>query len=393
MHLLEAYALQCGAKIDKSFIYESYFPMPVEKFITFQAQSKMDAKDYDYWQDVLNMIAPVLSKAGIHILQVGGRNEFGYQRTIDIRGQTNFHQLAYVLRRSLLHLGPDSLGVHIASHFDVPIVGLYSVSMKEVSGPHFGNQDKQIIFECYRRVGNKKASFAAQESPKSINSVKPEEVAAAVFKLLGIEFEIPIETVHVGSRYSFRVVRELIPNQPIMLPQPDAPVEIRYDLSPNDTILGHHLSYLKKAVILTDRAIRLDLLQRFKPNIATLVYRITENDDIDFVAKVVSLGINVILVSELSEEILAPKKIKFYEYGKIHPLPKPKPADVEELRKNVENLYFRSSKIIASGQHSFGSHAHVLADKHLQNDHEYIKVIDSPKFWDDLDFYTIVRKK
>jgi hypothetical protein len=40
----------------------------------------------------------------------------------------------------------------------------------------------------------------------------------------------------------------------------------------------------------------------------------------------------------------------------------------------------------------YSSHAHLDGEIEMQNDHEYVKVIDTPKFWNDLDFYTIVKK-
>ena len=71
-HLLEKYALQTGSKIGKPFVYETFFPIPFEKFITFQAQSiKFPSKEYDYIQDVIDFIAPILEKSNIKIIQLG----------------------------------------------------------------------------------------------------------------------------------------------------------------------------------------------------------------------------------------------------------------------------------------------------------------------------------
>ena len=35
MHLVEQYALACGAKIDKPYIYEKFAPLPFNNYITF----------------------------------------------------------------------------------------------------------------------------------------------------------------------------------------------------------------------------------------------------------------------------------------------------------------------------------------------------------------------
>ena len=54
MHLVEQYALACGAKIDKPYIYEKFAPLPFNNYITFSPYSK-PAKNYDYWREVLSV--------------------------------------------------------------------------------------------------------------------------------------------------------------------------------------------------------------------------------------------------------------------------------------------------------------------------------------------------
>lgn len=392
MRLLDAYALNCGAKIDKPFIYESYFPLPFDKFVTFQAQTPMDSRNYAYWQDVIDMVNPVLSTRGIALLQVGLPNEMTYQRVIDIRGQTNYHQLAYLLRRSLLHFGPDSFGVHLSTSFDVPVVALYSCSLTEVAGPHFGSKEKQTLFKAYERVGNKKASCAPQENPKSINFIKSEEVANAIFKLLGIDSTVPFETVYTGNRYTNQVIRELIPNSPNLMPMPEQPIEIRTDLAYEEKLLVHHLNYWQKVVLVADKPLPIALLKAFKPHIAVVAYHVKEDDSPEFAQQVVQAGIPLVLLSRLPDEELQKKKIKYYEFGVINRISEPTPAKVEELRKDIGNLFFRSCKLIASQGNVYGSYADLEKNIPLQNDFEYRRVTDSPKFWQDLDFFTIVKK-
>jgi hypothetical protein len=54
-HLLETYSLQTGAKISKPFIIKNFYPVP-EKYITIHNSSGMGAKNYDYFQDVIDEI-------------------------------------------------------------------------------------------------------------------------------------------------------------------------------------------------------------------------------------------------------------------------------------------------------------------------------------------------
>ncbi len=392
MHLLETYSLATGGKIDKPFIYTTFFPLPVERYITFQAQSKFNSKNYDFWQDVLNILYPILESVGIKIVQVGSQNEYPYQYVIDLKGRTDIHQLAYVIQNSLLHLGPDSLGIHISSFFDIPIVGLYSCSPRAISGPYFGTCDKQIIFEGYKRTKNGKPSYAAEEAPKSINTINPEEIAGAVLKLLGIDRSIPFETVYIGSKYSHNILRELVPNCNIQVQGPSNIVtEVRMDLEYNEQFLFKQLQTTRCAIV-TDKPISLDKLKPFRPNIAAIVYEIKDNDDPAFAAEARKFGVPMILVSSLSQELINEKKNSYYEIGKINKFESPDPEIVDKLKSIMPNLYFKANKILASNNQFYMTNAARVTNQPITNDFEYYKAHDVPEFWNNLAFFACVQK-
>ena len=145
MHLIETYALNCGLKIDEPFIYDKYCPIPFEKYISFQPYSKYDAKSYDYWQEVINQIFPKLQAENIHIIQIGGKDEKPIDNCYHLQGKTSISQAAYIIKNSIIHLGVDSFGVHIASHYDKKIIALYSNSRPENAGPYFKKKSKYKI--------------------------------------------------------------------------------------------------------------------------------------------------------------------------------------------------------------------------------------------------------
>ena len=390
MHLIERYSLSTGSKINKPYIYETYFPIPFSKYITFQAQSKFESKDYQYWQDCLDFLTPVLEKLGIYILQIGGPNERVCKRVVDLRGQTTLNQLAYIMKGSMLHIGPDSLGVHLASIYNIPIVGLYSIIQASVAGPYFGDKSKQILIESFKRIGNGKPSYSQQENPKSINLIKPEEIANSAFQLLNIDFSIPFETIYTGNRYSQNILREMIPNANIVVNNPDQPIEIRMDLHYDETILAHHLSYLKKAVIITNKPIQIKLLNYFKSNILSVVYKITKNDNPEFVKELIFNGLPVILISSLLEEQLNIKKLSYYEYGNINRIFSPTIEQINNIKKHIGNLYFKSCKYIGNNDKVYPSHASIEVNQTITKDNEFFPIIDSEKFWQDLEFFTII---
>jgi hypothetical protein len=392
MHLIQVYATSSGSKIGQPFIYTTYFPLGgINKYITFQAQSKYNSKNYDLFQDVINILFPVLEKHGIKILQVGGPNEFNYQYCVNLVGKTDIHQLSYVIKNSQLHLGPDSLGIHLASYFNVPIVGLYSCSSVANSGPYWGDRSKHVLFEGFKNVKNKKPSYSAEEFPKSINTIKPEEIAKAVFKLLNIEQNVPFETIHIGEKYSQMILREMVPNANLPVLEDRRPIEVRMDLNFNESILERQLQ-VSSCAIVTNKRVSLDLLQKYKGHVAAVVYEIDKNDDPSFAHEVRALGLNLLLISYLSNDDIREKKINYYDLGLINKMPEPPLDLVEKLKSDMPKLYFKSNKIISSNGQFFMTDAARVTNQPITNDWEYFKAQDIPEFWRNLPFMTIVSK-
>ena len=185
MHLIETYALNCGLKIDKPYIYEKYCPIPFDDYISFQPCSKYESKSYDLWQEVINQIAPKLIEKNIHIVQIGGKDEKPLENCYHLQGKTNINQAAYIIKRSIMHFGADSFGIHVASNYDKPIVALYSNSRPENAGPYFNSNGKIKIFEIDKK--DRKPSYSAQESPKTINEIDPIQVANSILSILNLD--------------------------------------------------------------------------------------------------------------------------------------------------------------------------------------------------------------
>ena len=115
MHKIETFALNCGAKIGTPYIYTTFFPLPVEKYITFHSDSKYNSKNYSYWQDVINILTPALKQNGIDIIQIGKATDRQFSNCASIKGNTDLSQLAFVIQNSLLHFGVESLPISMAS--------------------------------------------------------------------------------------------------------------------------------------------------------------------------------------------------------------------------------------------------------------------------------------
>jgi hypothetical protein len=381
MRLLDTYATNTGSKIDKPFIYTKYFPLPLEKYITIQSQTPYESRNYSYWQEVINLIHPYLSKLNIHIIQVGIKDEKPLNGTINLLGQTTLNQLAYIIESAKLHLGGDSLCVHLASTFDLPIVSLYSISNPNVAGPHFGNKNKHILLKGYERIGNKKPSYSQVESPKSIDTIKPEEIAESVLKLLDIEYTKMPETVFLGTDFNVKSF-EIVPDG--LLDLNSIPIEnpiIRLDYCFNQESFESIISQ-RKSMIFTNKPIKKEIIQKYKQNINQLIYIIEEDNDVNFIKLLKSNSINYALLSFLPKEILNKFKIDYMDYNLI--ISKEHKTKEHTKITQVDNLYYSSSRTLYSSKGKSIS-------KYDWLNGSGNKVVDDVDFWKEADNFYIFK--
>jgi hypothetical protein len=381
MRLLDTYATNTGSKIDRPFIYTKFFPLPQEKFITFQAQTPYDSRNYSYWQEVINLIHPYLIKNNIHILQVGTKDEKSFNGAASLLGQTSINQLGYIIENAVLHFGADSLCVHLASYFDKPIVALYSISNPNVAGPHFGDKSKHVLLKGYERVGNKKPSYSQIENPKSIDTIKPEEIAENILNLLDIKHSKLPETIYFGIDYNVKSL-EVIPEQNLNIDS--IPVEnpiIRMDYNFDENVFEKIVA-LKKSIVFTDKPIKKNLINKYKANISQLIYIIDENNDVNFVKTLKNNSINYTLLSFLDEEVLNKYKLDYMDYNLI--VNRKHKTKEETNIKDVDNLYYKSSRLIYSAKGQFISRYDWI---HGNGN----RVVDNPDFWKEADNFYIFR--
>lgn len=346
MHLIERYATACGVKIHKPYIYEVFFPLNVDKYITFQPFSKYSSKNYDYWEEVITIIHPFLQKENISIVQIGSKEDKPINNTINLCGQTKISQAAYIIKNGLMHLGADSFASHIASGYGKKIVALYSNNNINNVKPYWTKPEDMILLEPKT---NKKPQYSVNEIPKSINNIKPEIIAESILKLLNIKFNSLPNTIHIGPEYLHKTL-EIIPDKPLNPAQIGIDnIIVRMDYCFNEQILEFYLQN-KKCIIFTNKPINENLLKRYKSNIPQLIYLIEENNDPIFPKILKNNAINTVYISYLPEEKLNPLKLIYMDYGLI--IKKDLPKDKINF---TNNTYFKSSRIILCSEGQFNT--------------------------------------
>lgn len=385
MHLLDAYALNCGLKINKPFIYEKYSPVSYDNYIVLDILDKAESKTYPYWQEVLFLLQEYLEKKSIKIIQIGDKNEMPLADTVFVQ-DLNINQKAFVIKNALLYLGVDSVCMHIASSYDKPIVAIYSNSNPKNTGPYFNVSNQPLIIESPKI----KPSFSDMENPKTVNKIKPEEIAKAVLKKLNIKSSISRNTVYTGNGFHASVA-EMVPDNLIDVKSLNIPfINVRMDYLFNEEVLEEQLK-ISKCAILTDKPINLNIYKKYKQNIYKIYLIINKSTDFKHLEALYNSNIDFQMVSFEDQDTVNRFKINTLDYGIIAEVPRDKDIAVLNDLKKYKNLKFRSNKLILARGKAYPSFCHYKKDISYLNNNLETKdfIYDDDDFANDLEYYSI----
>jgi hypothetical protein len=371
MHLLEKYSLNCGInpnKLKSPYIYTSYFPIDVKKYIVVHASSGMPAKNYSYYQDVIDFIFKKINKLGYEIIQIGGSEDPILNKCINYQGKTNIHQTAFILKGASLLIANDSFSTHMASSFGIPSVSLYSVIQPEVAGPYWKN-GKQ--FTIMAPLNGKKPKYAAQDPEMVINKIKPEEVIRKIQLALpeiDLSDECKVDSLFFGKNYS-KIVLEFVPDQLIEIDKgKEIPLNIRFDYLKSDTIKDENLHSALINIASRNCSIVTSLpfdfkkirIEEAKQNISSFIFHIEKkysskiDESIDFINEAIKIGLNphvALIKDDFSEDEINDLKFKFLDVRPINLLDQTSwsKSITEEINNKINDLtMFKSSRIIYS---------------------------------------------
>lgn len=367
MHILEQYAVNCGAKISKPYISPVYFPLPFEKYICLHAGSGMESKNYDFYDEVVDLIHPFLEENNIKIVQIGGEKEKKIDKCYHALGSSK-RQMAYIISNSLLCFGNDTMSIHFASYFNKKIVCASSVLFESCFYPYWSNKKDYSIINSHRN--NKKPSFSAQEKPKSINLIEPEKIAIEVLKHLNIKNDLnKIHTIYLGENFYNSIVHH-IPDH-LVNPSPNVKnLNIRMDLFFNESALVEQLK-LTPAIITTNKPIKIEILQALKNRIYGINYYIDENHDPQFVLDIKNLNIKFNLYSFMNQQELNKYKIQYMDLGLIQSIT----FDIKDIEEKVNKykhhkLYYKSNHIyLSKGNVYLSEHDYLKGTNSIKNIH------------------------
>lgn len=393
MHVLESYALQNDLKIDKASVYEKYFPLAVDKFITIDTSNLgTPALTYDHWQLVVDIIQPKLEEKGIKIVQLGDKDCIPLRQCYMALGQCNFNQKAYVLSKSLAHACPNNESSHLASVYNKKSVVLFSNNCYPSQFiPYWTEKDN---LEILKPRSSSKPSFNPNESPKSINNIKPEDVAKKILNFAGIQTFAPeFETIKIGNSFHRPRIESTLTHLLDTKKFGVSSLIIRMDLNFNEETLSKQLESCECSVI-TNRPLSDEILNRYHKKIVELVYYIEDDNDPSFVKKIKEKSITYLLRSRKDKEKTSDFKLDYLDYGLVNQIPTRSKNDFEEL-KGIENLHYKSTHFIIHDNKFYPSTAAYLrgAQGGASMHHDPQPIIDDPLFWEEEEHFHFLQKK
>jgi hypothetical protein len=213
-------------------------------------------------------------------------------------------QAAHIIQNSIGHVGVDSIYCNFAGQFCVPLVGIYSHTNLQNTQPWKLVASKTKFLSSVKE--GEKPSYDPNETPQTINTIFPEEIAKNILAVLKIKSKIKFKTLLIGERYGYECV-DIVPTLPCKIQANQ--INVRMDIFHNEDNLKDVVSRNVVEVTLSN-PISDEILNSRR---ISLINYLSQTFDAAFVAKVKSLGIHINLLC-VCPESLAQQRLEFFDY-------------------------------------------------------------------------------
>lgn len=388
MHILESHASYDNLKIDLPQIYEKYYPVNAERYITIDTSSAKNQENYDFWKIAMDMAKTFLISKNISIIQIGEKEDLALGDVEDLLGKLDVNQKAYVLKNSLLHIGNNNISAHIASFLNVKCLTLFNNDFIDQSKPYWS---KDSFFVGLTPERDTLPSQISNE--KEINKICPEDISEKIINLLGGNFKKDFKTLKIGNLFMKRKIESsmssLIPN---IQNYGIESLICRMDYEFNEKVLVNQLQ-LCKCSIVTTKPINLKILKLFRHNILEILYVIEEDNDSSFVESVNKMGIKIGLNTYLSEKEINKYKINYLDLPQNINIVKTK-ALKDINKESLDKVFYKSNKFILHDGKIYPSKSALNRNQSCENfNPPFFPTYNEDDFWREIDYLYLVEKK
>lgn len=381
MHFVQNMSNCLGLESKKPFIQESFFPVTPEKYITICTENHQ-SKQWDHFQEYIDLIKPILHRDNIQIIEIGS-NKIQLQKIISLKNVTSANQWSFIIKNSLCHIGPENFMSSLAAFYHVPSVSLFSNTTSNYSSPNWaGTEYKTHAIEVASK--NKTASFSATETPKTINQISAEEVAAQTLSCLSIKNDFSkYDVFYIGPAYhmaNLEIIPDFIPEPNFF---PSSLLNIRLDYHFNTEPLPHFANDRRLSLI-SDREMPIEKLHPIKQNINNIFLQVDESFDIKYVKDLKARGFKVELVIKENADVNN-TRLNFFDW-KLSETPKSHKKSIDNQDKICDTTRYKSSKMIFSKKGQFSSK--FCFDKNISI-HQDQMIVNEDKFWQSSHHYKL----
>lgn len=383
-HLIEEYAKNLGCKIGQPHLHPHFYPVLSDKYITFHTNDqKVAAKHYDHWGIVFSLIKDYLSQHDIKIVQIGGPKDPKFSMCDEDTRGASFKQMAFILERSLMHFGIDSLPMHMASAFNKKMVCLFSNLYIGNANPVWSRpEDVELYSPDFSEI---KPSFSNTEEEKRVNEIKPELVAASILNQLSIDNNLSTyETLNIGKHYNNKII-EIVPD---FTPHENLSfqnlINLRCDYTDKPKSLFKWLS--RRVNLMINKPIDINDIYQNRSNVAGMTIFVDSGDfEVNYFKALTEMQIKYALICKDLDKI-SDLRLKYFDYTIEEYSPSQK-KNLDFTSELCNNTYYHSNKVLISNNKQYYSKAAWKSG--IEKTEEHQKVIDSDDFWEEADHLNI----
>jgi hypothetical protein len=384
-HIIEEYAKNLGVKIAKPIVSKHFWPIPFDNYITICVEPDLPSKKYKYYELVIDMILPYLTQNQIKIVQVGSNKS---QKLSNVNAhilEIPFKNAAYIISKSKLHIGIDNVYSHYAGSIDIPIITLFGNVYSNVSKSYWSKNAVNI--EAPWKV---KPCLNVQDPNDTINKIKPEDIANAIFKQLKSPAKVTLKTEHIGSFFHKKIF-EVVPNffQPIFHLQ-NQHIFLRPDYGFNQDAFVQWCRFLNSFSIFSDKIIPMDVFAQITDKLKNISYIIDDSIEIPefHLQQIRKLNIDVSLLVK-DEDKLNYYRNKYFDFEVNHYFKSSKKDLGEDV--NFNDLFFSSSKTIFNNGIAYPSTYHMKNSENIVD--KSLNLTDNEALLEDLAHFYVYRKQ
>jgi hypothetical protein len=387
MNLTEKMALDCGVKISRPYLDRYFLPIKNDNYIIIDTRCKNTNGEYDYFNDVLDLIKPYLKQANIDIFQIA--TDKNMKLACDKCFITiNKKQENYLISKTKLLISNENYSLHIASVFNTKSIGLYSLFNPNNTRPVW-NKDSQIILESHRD-GNLPSYGRSNELPKTINFISPYVIAKNILDSLRIVNDLErFELVHLGKSFNQKTV-EIVPDfisDANFMKERSINLRLDYVTNLNSSVFNYWITN-RKVNIITNKDININMVAPYRNNILLMTVMLSANISEKFLKHCKAIGLKVKIFCD-DKNKLEEYRFKFLNW-EVHQ-DFENEGTLNKLDTLSQKSKFISSKILISKGKQFSCKANYFANKHLDNSEE--SVILSKEFEQEIEFFKIYNER